>query len=170
MKKEDREAIKAQVAIYKEWRELLQFGDFYRSRYDNTVEWTIVAKDKSKAVGMIMQKLVTPNFANEIFKAKGLDEDKLYYFYNRALKYNIKNFGDLVNTVSPIHVKPDTPFHDLLAKIVKMDGEHEGYEVYGDALMYSGVKLKQGYAGTGYSDQVRFYQDFGSRIYFMEEK
>ncbi len=170
MKKEDREAIKAQVAIYKEWRELLQFGDFYRSRYGNTVEWTIVAKDKSKAVGMIMQKLVEPNLGNEIFRAKGLDEDKLYYFYNRALKYNIKNFGDLVNTVSPIHVKPDTRFHDLLAKIVKMDGEHEGYEMYGDTLMYAGVKLKQGYAGTGYSDQVRFYQDFGSRIYFMEEK
>ena len=39
-----------------------------------------------------------------------------------------------------------------------------------DALMQAGVKLKQGFAGTGYSDQVRFFPDFGSRIYFMKEE
>lgn len=35
--------------------------------------------------------------------------------------------------------------------------------------MYAGVKLKQAFGGTGYSDNVRFFQDFGSRIYFMQE-
>ena len=36
--------------------------------------------------------------------------------------------------------------------------------------MYHGVKLKQAFAGTGYNEEVRFYQDFGSRMYFMEKE
>jgi alpha-galactosidase len=31
------------------------------------------------------------------------------------------------------------------------------------------VKLKQGFAATGYAQDVRFFQDFASRMYFMEE-
>ena len=31
------------------------------------------------------------------------------------------------------------------------------------------MKLKQGFAATGYADDVRFFQDFASRMYFMEE-
>jgi alpha-galactosidase len=34
--------------------------------------------------------------------------------------------------------------------------------------MYNGVKLKQAFGGTGYSDEVRYFQDYGSRLYFME--
>ena len=32
MKKEELEAVKAQIALYKEWREVLQTGFFYRGR------------------------------------------------------------------------------------------------------------------------------------------
>ena len=117
-----------------------------------------------------MQKLVAPNTQYEYYKAKGLDQDKRYHFYNRFMKYNLKNFGDLVNTVAPVHIKQDSLAHNLVAKFVKMDGETEDCYAYGDALMYSGVKLKQAFGGTGYNDEVRFYQDFGSRLYFMEEE
>ena len=58
--------------------------------------------------------------------------------------------------------------HHMVAKFVKMDGETEDCYVYGDALMYSGVKLKQSFGGTGYSSEVKHFPDFGSRIYFME--
>ena len=51
-----------------------------------------------------------------------------------------------------------------------MDGETEECHTYGDALMYGGVRLKQAFGGTGYNDQVRYYQDFGSRLYFMESE
>ena len=36
------------------------------------------------------------------------------------------------------------------------------------ALMRGGVKLKQGFGGTGYKDDIRFFSDFASRMYFME--
>ena len=72
--------------------------------------------------------------------------------------------------VSPVHVKQDSFVQNMIAKFVKMDGETEDLWAYGDTLMYAGVCLKQAFAGTGYNEQVRYFPDFGSRIYFMEAK
>ena len=93
-----------------------------------------------------------------------------YHFYNRKLKYNIKEFGDLVNTVSPVHIKQDSLTHQVLSKLVKMDGETEDCHAAGDMLMYHGVKLKQAFGGTGYNNEVQYVQDFAARMYFMEEE
>ncbi|MBD5484384.1 MAG: alpha-galactosidase [Lachnospiraceae bacterium] len=182
MKKEELAAVKAQIELYKEWREVLQWGTFYRGRTfseqgdgsclsgnnGNVTEWTCVSEDRSKAVGFLLQKLVAPNTQYAFYKAKGLDSERKYHFYNRTLKYDVREFGDLVNTVSPIHIKQDSLVHRAVAKFVKMDGETEDLYAYGDALMYGGVRLKQAFGGTGYSDEVRHFPDFASRIYFME--
>lgn len=87
-----------------------------------------------------------------------------------SLKYNIKDFGDLVNTVSPVHIKQDSLALDLIARFKKMDGEIEDCHAAGDMLMYHGVKLKQAFGGTGYNNEVRYFQDFAARMYFMEEE
>ena len=50
-----------------------------------------------------------------------------------------------------------------------MPGEKEDYAVSGAVLMNGGVKLKQAFAATGYSEEVRYFQDFSARLYFMEE-
>lgn len=184
MKKEELDAVKAQIALYKQWREVLQTGTFYRGRTfadsehgagsclgragGNVMEWTCVSADRTKAVGFLMQKLVVPNAQYECYKAKGLDPELRYHFYNRALKYDVREFGDLVNTVSPIHIRQDSLMHRTVAKFVKMDGETEDYHAYGDVLMYGGVRLKQAFGATGYSGEVRHFPDFASRIYFME--
>ena len=86
----------------------------------------------------------------------------------RQLQLYIKNLGDLVNTAAPIHVKQDSPVRNVLAKFVTMPGEKEEYTARGSVLM-GGVKLHQSFAATGYSDKTRYFQDFGSRIYFMEK-
>ena len=39
---------------------------------------------------------------------------------------------------------------------VKMDGETEDLYAYGDTLMYAGVHLKQGFAGTGVKKDMLF--------------
>lgn len=169
MKKEEAEAVKTQIALYKKWRKVLQYGEFYRGRNGNVVEWTCVSQDKKKAVGFLMQRLVRPNTHFEYYKAKGLESDTKYHFTNRKLQYNVKEFGDLINTAAPIHIKQDSWMHHLVSKFVKMEGESEDYEAYGDALMYAGVHLKQAFAATGYSEQIRHFPDFSSRMYFMEE-
>ena len=168
LNREELEEIKNQIEIYKQWREILQFGDFYRGRNGNVHEWTCVSKGKKNAAGLLMQELVQPNTVFEQFTAKGLAPDKMYKFFNRDLRYNIKEFGDLINTVSPIHVKRDSLLHNVIAKFVTMPGENECYVASGATLM-AGVKVKQAFGATGYSEEVRFFQDFGSRIYFMNE-
>lgn len=169
MKKEELDEIKAQISLYKEWRSTLQTGRFYRGRNGNIHEWTCVSKDQTRAVGMILQELVTPNMQFEQFFPKGLDADKIYNLYNRDLRYNIKEFGDLVNAASPVHIRQDSIVHNILAKFVTMPGEKEAAAVSGSLLMEGGYKLKQGFGATGYNEEVRFFQDFGSRLYFMQE-
>ena len=43
----------------------------------------------------------------------------------RQRQLYIKNFGDLVNSAAPIHVKQDSLVHNVLAKFVTMPGEKE---------------------------------------------
>lgn len=180
---EELNQIKADIEFYKKWRELFFFGTFYRGRkYQDTtdltalsnftgneLEWTVVSEDKKRAAGMIMQMLVHPNSETAIYSPKGLDPDKDYHFYNRKLKYNVKNFGSLINAVAPIHVRPDSFVHNMIAKKIQMDGELEDIKASGDALMYAGVHLKPSFASTGFNNDVRYYPDFGSRIYLLEE-
>lgn len=183
MKKEELLAVRAQIALYKEWRNVLQKGTFYRgrtfgadaaggsvlmSRSGNLTEWTCVSPDRKKAVGFLMQKLAAPNTQYEYYRAAGLCPQWRYHFYNRSLKYNVKEFGDLVNAVSPIHIRQDSLLHNAVAKFVKMDGEVEDCYAFGDTLMYAGVKLKEAFAAVGYNGEVRHFPDFGARLYFME--
>ena len=169
MSKEDIKEIKGQVELYKQWREVLQFGTFYRGRTQgNIVEWTCVSPDKKKAVGMVLQKLVNPNTSYETYTPCGLDPEKNYRFTNRQLHFDLKDFGSLVNQVSPIHIKQNSLLHNVANSLVKMHGEIEDCVAKGDLLM-KGIKLKQGFGATGYAEDIRFFSDFGSRMYFMEE-
>lgn len=165
----EKKKITNQIKLYKKNREIFQFGKFYRVKTGNIHEWTIVNQDCSLAVGLVMQELVNVNHSSENFIANGLDENKLYHFYNLEEKLDIRDFGDLVNTQSPIHIKNDSLIQNIVAKYVELDGEVEDIKVYGDTLMYSGIPLKQAYSGTGISNEIRHFPDFSSRMYFIEE-
>ncbi len=169
MNAEDLKAIKLQIALYKEWRDVLQYGTFYRGRSGNLYEWTCVSEDGKRAVGMILQVLSEPNSAFTQYFPKGLLPEARYHFYNFERKVRIKPFGDLVNMISPIHIKQDSLIHNIVDKFVKMPGEVEDYVTSGGVLM-SGVKLKGAFAGTGYDENTRFFSDFSSRMYFMESE
>jgi alpha-galactosidase len=184
MSSADRAAIRAQIALYKQWRDVLQTGHFYRGRSfaaggesntilaaqdGNVTEWTCVAADGSRAVGMLLQKNVVPNAPQQRYFARGLDEEATYRFTNRALKYDVREFGDLINTASPVHIRPGGLAHALAAQFVKMDGETEAYTASGGVLM-AGVKLHPAFAAVGYSAEVRHWPDAASRLYFMERE
>lgn len=170
MSKEELNIIKIQVELYKTLRKTMQYGDFYRQRSGNVYQWTVVSKDKKQAVGTVVQKLVSPNTQTEYYNAAGLEEDKNYHFYGLSKKYNIKEFGNLINTVAPFHVKQDSFMHNMIAKFVTMPGESEDYIIDGSTLNNAGVMLKQAFSGTGYNDNTRHFQDFSSRLYIMDEE
>ena len=166
MNKQERENIKSQIALYKAWREVFQQGQFYRGRTGSIHEWTVVSEDKTRAVGMLMQELTRPNSVSEYFRPIGLDPERTYRLYNIAGRVNIKLFGSLINTMAPIHVKQDSLLHNIISSVVKMGDEKEEYSAKGSVLM-QGVKLSQGYGGSGYNEKVRLFTDFSSRMYFM---
>ncbi len=196
MSKDELDAIRVQVEIYKKYRRTLQFGSFYRTSgaeasgnrayavgtmlgvtgpaggqgaVENVTTWTIVSEDKSTAVAMVLEKEIHPADPHLTYVAKGLDPEKRYHFSNLPSKVNVKTFGDLVNSVGlPVHVKQDSLLHNVIAKFYQLNGEVEDTLLYGDALMECGKPLTQAYIGTGIND-VRVFKDFDSRIYFMEE-
>ena len=169
MKREELNEIKTQISIYKQWRHTMQFGTFYRQRTGNIHQWTVAEADGSRAVGLVMQELVHANTQNEVYYAAGLDADAVYRFYNRPLKHNVKEFGDLINTAAPIHIRQGSLLHSMVAKFVTMPGETEKYELGGALLMEGSVQLKQAFAATGFSEEIRHFPDFASRVYFMEK-
>lgn len=160
--------IKKQIDQYKAHRHTFQFGTFYRVA-QNLHNWCVVSDNQKEAIGMIMQELVLPNHQHHQFIARGLKEESHYHFFNQEKQYNVKLFGDLINTASPIHIKQDSLTHHVVARFVKMPGEVENVHTSGSVLM-NGVNLKQAFSANGYSEQVRYFQDFASRLYFIQEE
>lgn len=160
-------AIRAQIEIYKKWRSVIQYGDFYRLS-NSDMSWLVVSKNRDKAICSVYQKLVKPNTPNLLFKCKGLDPEKKYRFYNIPEKHSIKVFGDLVNMVSPIHIKNGSFLQSLVSKYYKLDGEQEDYQLSGSMLNNAGIFLKQSYTGVGFDENTRLFQDFASRLYYIE--
>lgn len=164
--REEFRAIKEQISLYKKWRKVFQFGEFYRlARH----RWMVVSYDRSRAAALICQDQAQANTIYDKLKTKGLADEMKYHFHNRKLKYDIREFGDLVNTVAPIHIRQNSLLHHAVAQFVKMDGEMEDYVLYGSLLNSCGVKLSQAYGSTGYDEHTRYYPDYASRMYFMEE-
>lgn len=164
----DKEHTRLQITLYKVWRDVFQFGDFYRIQTGNVHEWICVSDDQTRAVGMLMQETVEPNTQSHRFFCKGLDPDRTYRFHNISGKVNIKLFGSLINTISPIRIRQDGMLHNLIARFYQMGGEAEEHTVKGSVLMNAGVALKPQFSGTGYNENVRLFPDFSSRMYFIE--
>ena len=166
--KERLKEIKEEIRDYKKWREVYQFGDFYRISHSNLKSWMVVSKNRKKGVGSLFQILAEAGRPDLVFRGKGLLPDEIYHFYNIPMTHNVKIFGDLINTVSPVHIKDGSVPQDVIAKFYKPEGEKESYYLRGSAICRRGVSLKQAYVGTGFNDKVRVFQDFTSRTYYME--
>ena len=163
-----KQIVSQQIELYKEWREVFQFGQFYRVLSGNIHEWICVSGDKEKAIGLILQELTRPNTQAQRFYAAGLDPEKQYRLYSISKRLDVKQFGSLINTVAPIHIKQDSLMHNVIAKAVKMMGESEDVCASGEILMKTGVALSPAFSGTGFNEKVRVFADFSSRLYFIE--
>lgn len=79
---EEQATIKQQVAFYKQYRKLFQFGTFYRletpDTSDNVYDWETVSHDKQTAIGMRYQILNGANPAYIRYYFKGLDPERRY--------------------------------------------------------------------------------------------
>ncbi|MBQ1308443.1 MAG: alpha-galactosidase, partial [Ruminococcus sp.] len=164
----EKQAIREQIALYKKWREVMQFGDFYRITEGNLHRWTCVSPDKSRAVVLLLQELTEANVQAHRLQLRGLDPDKTYRLYNIPGRVDVRTFGSLINTVTPVHVRQDSVLHNVIAKQVKMSGETENVTATGSVLMHTGVMLSPAFSGSGFNEKVRIFPDFAARLYFLE--
>ena len=106
-------AVKAQVERYKEIRELIQFGDFYRLKSPfegNETAWLFVNKDKTEVIAYLFRVLAEPNAAIGSVRLTGIDTTKKYELLGTDKVYG----GDELTFVGlsiPIDMKGDFQSH-----------------------------------------------------------
>lgn len=87
---EEKITVKEQVALYKDIRHLVQFGDFYRLKSPfegNDAAWMYVSKDKNEAFAVYVSVLQEPYPSLSRFKLKGLDPERDYVWAENDAAY-----------------------------------------------------------------------------------
>lgn len=170
LSKLDIENIKAQIAYYKEHRDVFQWGRFYTDSFiSDRLEKIVQVKNESETIVARYQTIQKPFPKEAHLKAFDLDKNKLYEYTSRKEMIPLKKFGGLINYVSPIHINPEGSIITVISKYKGMDSEVDSGICYGSSLMSTGPVLSQEWSGVGYDERVRFVSDFGARIYLIKE-
>ncbi len=162
----DKKIVAGQVEFYKKWRALFQFGDYYRLPDDGYI---IVSRDKKKAVAFAVEKHATPNNDYRCIRTVGLDDAAIYSVTNRIVPLSVMDFGSLVNSMAPVHVKQDGIIHHLIDKFTSVNSEEQKETATGASLNRHGLALNPSFSGTGYNQDVRVMRTGDTRLYLFEE-
>ena len=154
--------IQAQVAFYKAYREIFQYGTFRR----HSLGWQ-VSKDGVTLAG-VFHGLVHAAPGYEQLRILGLEKEKLYRVTSLEQVLRVGQFGSLLKHVAPINIDPNGQLLRLADRMITLPGGNEELTVSGAALM-SGILLRPMFRGTGYDKNQRTQGDFGSDIYIIEE-
>ncbi|WJP98985.1 alpha-galactosidase [Geobacillus stearothermophilus] len=98
---EEKEKVKQQVTFFKEKRQLIHHGRFYRLLdpfHSNEVAWMVVSEDQKEAIVGYYQVLAKPNDRYHRLKLKGLHPDFLYVVEGKGTTH----YGDELMNVGMI--------------------------------------------------------------------
>jgi alpha-galactosidase len=143
---QETQAVVEQIAFYKQHRQLLQFGRFYRlsSPFEgNITTWLVINEEGSEALLGYYQKLQQSNGELECIKLPALNPDRAFNVRSRS------QYSEEVETT-------DTRVNSEL------------YQLYGDQLANVGLPLNNQFMGVEITERTRHISDFGSRIYYIE--
>ena len=159
----EKEQIKEQIAFYKQYREVFQFGTFRRLPQG----WQVTKE--STALAATFRKVVAAAPGYETLTLRDLEEDKLYRFSTFAQKLRIGQFGSLIKHVAPVDLDPNGLVLRTADRLITMPDGNQKFTASGAALM-AGVRLLPQFRGTGYDQNQRTLTDFGSDLYIIEEE
>jgi len=164
----ERSEIAEQIAFYKEHRRTLQYGRLYRLDRDeeNKISWQIIG-DKEIIAGEFQKHCPAVPRRDRLRVPTARSEVK-YKVESRKQYLRIKRFGSLIKHLVPFSIKADGALVRTVDRHFSMTDGQEKYTVFGDALKF-GINLEMQYEGTGYSDKIRIYGDFGSGLYLISE-
>ncbi len=154
--------IKQQIAFYKQYRSVFQYGSFRRT----ALGWQV--SDGKTTLAGVFHKLVPAAPGYEQLRLTGLETDKLYRVTSLDQAIRVGQFGNLLKHVAPVNLGPNSKLLKLADRHVTLPGGVEEMTVSGAALM-SGILLRPLFRGTGYDQNQRTQGDFGSDVYIIEE-
>ncbi len=152
--------IQAQIAFYKQYRKVFQFGQFRRIPEG----WQVKRGDVTLAG--IFSTLVHAAPGYQWLQLKGLKPRVGYHVTSREQSLRIGPFGGLITHISPVSLNPNgTVLRQADHRFTLPDGK-EDITCSGAALM-AGVPLSPRFMGTGYDKNARTQGDFGSSLYVI---
>ena len=165
---EEKKDIAGQIAFYKKYRRVFQFGAFSRvkTKKSNKVTWQSVSRDKKTAVTGFFQTLASAAESGDRLFVTGLTEG-MFKVRTRPQRLYLKRFGGLVNHILPVKLNPGGLVLHTANKIHSLQNGVEEY-VCSDAALRAGIPLGNQFSGTGYNENIRMLGDFGSDLYITE--
>ena len=154
--------VKAQVAFYKQYRHVFQYGTFCRTK----TGWQ-VTHGKTTLAG-VFHGLVHAAPGYEQLRVPGLKPNGTYHVTALSQAIRVGQFGNLLKHVVPVNVNPNGALLRIADSRLTLPGNAEDLTVSGGALA-AGILLKPLFRGTGYDKNQRTQGDFGSDIYIIEE-
>ncbi|HHT49297.1 MAG TPA: alpha-galactosidase [Firmicutes bacterium] len=166
---EEKKEIKAQIAFYKKYRRLFQYGVFSRLPVvkENQVIWQCISAEQNMAATGFFQTLAQAAESEDRLTVKGLKAGK-YVVRSRPQRLALSRFGGLVNHISPVELNPDGFLLRQANRYYSLPSCLEEYQCSAAALSF-GIPLNNQFTGTGYNQNVRMLGDFGSTLYITEE-
>ena len=154
--------IKNQIAFYKRYREVFQFGTFRRTN----LGWQVSGGDTTLAG--VFHGLVHAAPGYEQLRLRDLKADGKYRVWSLEQAVRIGPFGGLLKHVAPVKINPNGALLRMADRHFSLPMGTEELQLSGSALM-SGILLRPLFRGTGYDQNQRTQGDFGSDIYVVEE-
>ena len=158
----ERQEIETQIAFYKQYREVFQFGTFRRT----PTGWQ-VSRGGVTLCG-VFHGLVHAAPGYERLRVSGLDPRKRYRVVRLSQRLRVGQFGSLLGHVAPVKVNPN-------GTLLRIADAHYTLEIPAEACVLSGGALAEGmvlrplFRGTGYEEHQRTQADFGSDLYILTE-
>ena len=154
--------IKQQIAFYKQYRQIFQYGRFCRT----DLGWQV--SDGTTTLAGVFHKLVHAAPGYEQLRVLGLKKEASYRVISLAQAIRVGQFGSLLKHVAPVNIDPNGALLRIADRHYTLPGGMEEMTVSGAALT-SGILLRPQFRGTGYDQNQRTQGDFGSDIYVVEE-
>ena len=167
----EQKAVKAQIAYYKEFRSLLQYGTFSCLRSINEANeavWMVTNEERTEALVLYFQTLARPNPPIDKIRIPGLSRGT-YHIEHRKQFINIRTFGSLVNEALPIKLHVNSTLHNFVANRYMYESETFQTTMTASQLAHVGLQLPHRFTGTGHNDKDMILEDFGSRLYHLKK-
>lgn len=158
-----------QIAFYKRYRRLFQYGRFWRGEPDraNQTLWHCISNDGCLAVSGLFQTQTEAAQSLDRLRLQGLTGNARYRVVTRPQSLFLRRFGGLAKHILPVSLDPNGLVMRLMDRYRSLTDCVETFDGYGDALM-SGIPLNDQFIGSQYNEKIRILSDFGSNLYLTQ--